>query len=62
MHAVVLPATEPINRPTTVLTPRVIVAVMVIRLERELEALSSADRAYILGMLHEIVDGTPIPT
>ena len=50
MHAVVIPDTappEPINRPTSVLTPRGHCAVAVIRLGYELAELDGEDRAYI---------------
>ncbi len=56
MHAHIAPAPEPLRRPTTVLTPRGAVAVMVIRLERELEALAGADRAYIVSMLRDLIE------
>jgi hypothetical protein len=48
----------PINRPTSILTPRGAVAVQVIRLGYALEDLAGEDRAYIVGMLREIVEGT----
>jgi hypothetical protein len=49
-----LPA--PINRPTTVLTPRGHCAVAVIRLGYELRELPRADRAYIVRLLRDLLE------
>jgi hypothetical protein len=58
MHAVTSPAyvPAPVTDRQTALTPRGAVAVMIIRLERELEALPSADRAYIASMLRDLIE------
>jgi hypothetical protein len=60
MHATVLSTTvdapEPINRPTAVLTPRGHCAVAVIRLGYELRDLDGEDRAYIVGMLRDLIE------
>jgi hypothetical protein len=45
-----------INRPTAVLTPRGVVALMVIHLERELVDLGGEDRAYIVSLLRDLVE------
>ena len=55
-------ATAPAYRPApltdrvTVLTARGHVAVMVVRLQRELDALDSPDRAYIVSMLRDLIE------
>jgi hypothetical protein len=49
------PTTEPLRRLTTVLTPRGVVAAQIVRWERELDALDGANRAYIVGMLRELL-------
>lgn len=51
------PTPLPINRPTAVLTPRGAVAVQVIRLDYALRELAGQDRAYILAMLRDLIEG-----
>jgi hypothetical protein len=44
-------------RHSAALTPRGTVAVMVLHLERELDALDGPDRAFVIGMLRELLEG-----
>jgi hypothetical protein len=48
--------TSPLNRPTAVLTVRGAVAVQVIRLGYALEDLAGEDRAFIVGMLRDLIE------
>jgi hypothetical protein len=60
MHATVAPDTTPPIPVVTisdraVLTPRGTVAVMVLRLECELDALDGPDRAYCLALVRDLL-------
>jgi hypothetical protein len=55
--ALVVDELVPINRPTAVLTPRGHAALSVIRLGYELAELDGPDRAYIVGMLRDLIEG-----
>jgi hypothetical protein len=50
------PAPIPLRRPTTVLTPRGVVAAQIVRLEYDLAELTGEDRAYCLALVRELLD------
>jgi hypothetical protein len=55
MDTIVVP--DSINRPTTVLTPRGVVAASIVRLEYDLTELPAEDRAYCLDLVRDLLEG-----